>query len=83
LASGKKLASRKKQPPRKRVISFRTALEPIYLLALVNAVVCWSLCWVFWDRFEFSATLFGLGCFPIVVAVCAYLYLLTKKTGQR
>jgi len=51
-------------------------------VALVNAVVCWSLCWVFWDRFEFSATLFGLGCFPIVVAVCAYLYLLTKKAEQ-
>ncbi|MBI3699309.1 MAG: hypothetical protein HY242_02535 [Afipia sp.] len=60
-------------------MSFKTALEPIYLLALVNAIVCWSAVWLFWDRFEFSATLLGLGCFPIVVAVCAYLYLLTKR----
>jgi hypothetical protein len=64
-------------------MTFRTALTPIYLLALVNAVVCWTVCWLFWDRFTFSATLFGLGCFPIVVAVCAYLYLLTKKVENR
>jgi len=70
-------------PRRKRLLSFRTALGPIYLLALVNAIICWTLSWVFWDRFEFSATLFGLGCFPIVVAVCAYLYLLTKKVERK
>lgn len=70
-------------PRRKPLMNFKTALAPIYLLALVNAVVCWTLCWVFWDRFEFSATLFGLGCFPIVVAVCAYLYLLTKKVERK
>ncbi|MDO8980103.1 MAG: hypothetical protein Q7V17_12815 [Afipia sp.] len=70
-------------PRRKRLLSFKTALTPIYLLALVNAIVCWTIAWVFWDRFEFSATLFGLGCFPIVVAVCAYLYLLTKKVERK
>ena len=64
-------------------MSFKTALEPIYLLALVNAIVCWAVSWVFWDRFTFSAALFGLGCFPIVVAVCAYLYLLTNKVEQK
>ncbi len=63
--------------------NMKTALQPIYLLALVNAIVCWTVAWVFWDRFEFSATLFGLGCFPIVVAVCAYLYLLTKKVERK
>ena len=69
-------------PRRKRMIGFKTALQPIYLLALVNAIICWTVCWFFWDRFTFSATLFGLGCFPIVVAVCAYLYLLTKKVER-
>jgi hypothetical protein len=68
---------------RKPMMSFKTALTPIYLLALVNAIVCWTLCWVFWDRFTFSATLFGLGCFPIVVAVCAYLYLLVKRAERK
>lgn len=70
-------------PRRKRIMSFRTALTPIYWLALVNAIACWTACWMFWDRFEFSASLFGLGCFPIVVAVSAYLYLLTKKIEQK
>jgi hypothetical protein len=69
--------------PRKPMIGFRTALTPIYLLAGINAIVCWTLCWVFWDRFAFSATLFGLGCFPVVVAVCAYLYLLVKKVERK
>jgi ABC-type glucose/galactose transport system permease subunit len=81
-ASGKK-ASKTKVAPRKRVMSFKTALTPIYLFALINAIICWTLCWVFWDRFVFSATLFGLGCFPIVVAVSAYLYLLTHKVEQK
>jgi hypothetical protein len=70
--------------PRRRIpLGFKTALTPIYLLALVNAIVCWTICWIFWDRFVFSAALFGLGCFPIVVAVCAYLYLLTKKVETK
>jgi hypothetical protein len=75
--------TRNDTPNRERLMSFKTALAPIYLLALVNAIVCWTLTWVFWDRFEFSATLFGLGCFPIVVAVGAYLYLLTKKVERK
>ena len=83
LAPRKKTASRKKDAPRKRFMSFKTALAPIYWFALVNAIICWSVAWVFWDRFEFSAALFGLGCFPIVVAVCAYLYLLTKKADRK
>jgi len=48
---------------RKSIIGFRSALQPIYLLTLVNAAICWTVCWIFWDRFEFSATLFGLGAF--------------------
>lgn len=73
------VANKHKAPRRRRLMSFKTALEPIYLLAFVNAIICWTGCWIFWDRFEFSATLFGLGCFPIVVAVCAYLYVLARK----
>lgn len=76
------MAAKKKKATRVRPVNFWKTLEPIYLLALVNAIVCWSLCWLFWDRFEFSATLLGLGCFPIVVAVCAYLYLLTQKADR-
>jgi hypothetical protein len=75
-------ASHRKPSRRQRMIGLKSALEPIYLIALVNAVVCWSACWFFWDRFEFSATLFGLGCFPIVVAVSAYLYLLTNRVDR-
>ncbi|MBN8980390.1 MAG: hypothetical protein J0I29_03790 [Rhizobiales bacterium] len=73
------MAAAKKKIPRKRTISFKTALEPIYLFALLNALLCWGACWLFWERFVFSAAAFGLGCFPIVVAVCAYLFLLTKR----
>ena len=58
-------------------------LAPIYWLALVNAIVCWTLTWVFWDRFEFSATLFALGCMPIAVAVSVYLFLLLRKVDGK
>ena len=68
---------------RKRLPALKAALTPIYLLALINAVVCWTAAWFFWDRYEFSASLFGLGCFPIVVAVCAYLYLLTQRVERK
>jgi hypothetical protein len=77
------MTASRKAHRRKPLPTFKTALPPIYLLALVNAIVCWTLCWFFWDRYEFSASLFGLGCFPIVVAVCAYLYLLTKRTERK
>jgi hypothetical protein len=68
--------------PRKLRMSFKTALTPIFWLAAVNAVFCWAVSWLFWDRYEFSATLFGLGCFGIVAAVCAYLYLLVAKVDR-
>ena len=75
--------SPRQAPHRKPGIGFKAALTPIYLLALVNAIICWTVCWLFWDRFVFSAALFALGCIPIVVAVCAYLYLLTRKVEQK
>ncbi len=55
-------------------MSLKTALTPIFWLAGVNAVACGLASWVFWDRFDFSGTLIGLGCFGIVLAYCAYLY---------
>ena len=64
----------------RREVSLKAAMMPICVLALLNAVICWTAAWAFRDRFEFSATLLGLGCLPIVVAVCAYLYLLTKAS---
>jgi hypothetical protein len=73
------MAAGRTKVQRKPATSFKAALEPIYLFALINALLCWSACWLFWERFVFAATAFGLGCFPIVVAVCAYLYLLTKR----
>jgi hypothetical protein len=76
MVSKEVLLSRKPIP---RTSRFWPALAPIYWLAAINAAACWGLAWLFWDRFVFSATLFGLGCFPIVVAVSAYLYLLVKR----
>ena len=69
--------------PHKPRMSFKTALTPIYWLAGVNAAACWLVSWLFWDRFEFSGTLFGLGCFGIVVAFCAYLYVLVAKVDRK
>ena len=63
-------------------ITFRAALTPIYWIAVVNAVACWITSWLFWERIEFSGTLLGLGCFGIVVAFCAYLYLLVAKVDR-
>jgi hypothetical protein len=62
-----------------RTTSFRTLLTPIMLLALGTAVVAWTAAWFFRDQFVFSAVLIGIGCFPIVVAVVGYLFVLTKK----
>lgn len=76
------MAETRDHTPRKPRMSFKTALTPIFGLAAINAVVCWAVSWVFWDRYEFSGTLFGLGCFGIVVAVCAYLYLLVAKVDR-
>jgi hypothetical protein len=60
-------------------VSFERALKPIFVFAVLNAVICWVAAWVFRETFAFSATLLGLGAFPIVVAVCAYLLVLVKR----
>ena len=58
--------------------SFRTMLTPIMVLALGTAVVAWMAAWFFRDQFIFSATLIGIGCFPIMIAVVGYLLVLLK-----
>jgi hypothetical protein len=59
--------------------TFEKAMTPIFVFALVNALVCWGAAWFFKETYEFSATLLGLGGFPIIVAVCAYLLVLVNR----
>lgn len=63
-------------------LTFETALLPILVFAPVVAVLCWTAAWIFRDEFVFKGTLIGLGCFPIVVAVVAYLLVLLKKLDR-
>jgi hypothetical protein len=49
------------------------------VFAPIVAIVCWTAAWVFREQFVLSATLLGLGAFPIVVAVVAYLLVLLKR----
>jgi hypothetical protein len=59
--------------------TFRMAMTPIMILALGTAVIAWTAAWVFRDNFVFSATLLGIGCLPIVIAVIAYLLVPLKR----
>jgi hypothetical protein len=59
--------------------TFRMAMTPIMILALGTAVIAWTAAWIFRDNFVFSATLLGIGCLPIVIAVIAYLLVLLKR----
>jgi hypothetical protein len=68
-----------KTPRHKLSMTFRTTLTPIFVFALLNSIICWTAAWIFRDRYEFSATFLGFGCAPIVIALCAYLYVLTTK----
>ena len=63
-------------------MNVKTALTPIFWLSGVNAVACWLVSWLFWDRLEFAGTLIGLGGFGIVVAYCAYLYVRVAKVDR-
>jgi hypothetical protein len=60
-------------------LTFEKAMTPIFVFALVNALLCWGAAWLFRETYAFSATLLGLGAFPIVVAICAYLLVLIHK----
>jgi hypothetical protein len=59
--------------------TLKAAMTPIMILALGTAVIAWTAAWVFRDNFVFSATLLGIGCLPIVIAVIAYLLVLLKR----
>ena len=67
-------------PQSARHLTIRAALAPMLWFAPVNAIICWTAAWVFRDRFEFLATFVAVGCAPIVVALCAYLYVLVNST---
>ena len=62
-----------------RRVSIKAALMPMLWFAPVTAVICWTAAYMFRDHFEFMATLIGIGCAPIVVALCAYLYVLVNS----
>ena len=71
-----------KQPGRRMdrlALTIERAMTPIFVFAFLNAIMCWIAAWVFRATYEFSATLLGLGGFPIVVAVCAYLLVLVNR----
>jgi hypothetical protein len=63
-------------------LSFEKTLKPIFLFAVVFAPLCWGAAWVFKETYELSATLVGLGCLPIVVAICAYLLVLVNNVER-
>lgn len=60
-------------------LTFEKAMTPIFVFAVANAGLCWTAAWVFKETYEFSATLLGLGAFPIITAVCAYLLVLVNR----
>lgn len=66
-------------PHSARRVSVKAALMPMLWFAPVIAVISWTAAWMFRDHFEFMATLVGIGCAPIVVALCAYLYVLVNS----
>jgi hypothetical protein len=63
-------------------LTFERAMTPIFMFALIAAPLCWAGAWVFRETYEFSATLLGLGCLPIVVAICAYLLVLVNRVER-
>jgi hypothetical protein len=69
-------------PPAKLAATFKALLLPIFVFAPVNALICWTAAWIFRDRYEFMATFVGFGCGPIVIALCAYLYVLVSTISR-
>lgn len=67
---------------RRPAINLGKLLRPIMIFAAIVAPLCWAGAWFFRERRDFSDALIGLGCLPIVVAVCAYLYLLVNKVER-
>ncbi len=76
------MAGREQTKLGRLTLTFEKAMTPIFVFAVVNAILCWAAAWLFRETFEFSATLLGLGAFPIVVAVCSYLLVLVNKVER-
>ena len=77
------MATEPRTPIERLALTFEQALTPIFVFAVVAAPLCWAGAWFFRETYEFSATLLGLGCLPLVVAVCAYLLVLVNKVERR
>ena len=58
-------------------------LTPIMVFAVVAALLCWTAAWFFADRGDLSNALIVIGCFPIVVAVAAYLLVLVTNINRK
>ena len=69
-------------PIRRLALTIEAAIRPIFVFALLNALLCWGAAWVFRETYEFAMILLVVGCFPIVVAVCAYLLVLVNKVER-
>lgn len=67
---------KRKPPPGLRV---RELLLPISLFAPLMAILCWAAAWFFWEWRDFAGALLGLGAFAMVVAICAYLFVLVSR----
>lgn len=63
-------------------LSFQQLLWPILIFAPVNAAGCWTMMYVFRDNPDYATTFLGFGCGGIVVALCAYLYVLVKNVER-
>ncbi|MBX9709480.1 MAG: hypothetical protein K2X60_00415 [Xanthobacteraceae bacterium] len=68
---------------RRRLLSIQQHLTPIMIFAVVVAAMSWAAAWFFADRPQYSNALIGLGCLPIVIAVCAYLIVLVCNVERR
>ena len=77
------MATEPRTPIERLALTFEQALTPIFVFAFIAAPLCWAGAWFFRETYEFSATLLGLGCLPLVVAVCAYLLVLVNKVERR
>ena len=63
-------------------MTFKQLLWPILLFAPVNAAGCWAMMYLFRDDKIYATTFLGLGCAGIVIALCAYLYVLVKNVER-
>jgi hypothetical protein len=76
------MMAERRPPIRRLALSIEAAIRPIFVFALLNAMLCWGAAWVFRDVHEFSMILLVVGCLPIVVAVCAYLFVLVNRVER-